>query len=174
MTRGHGWRFTDMGRRIERVAHTATLIRSTLAEVPAPEDADAVLEALLEVADTSITYRRRYLGALETAPVLDLLLTDETNPRSVVFQLVVLDDHVRQLPRSPTRLRSAEERLTTAVLTRVRLADIALLCRADAEGRRTHLDALLAQLGEDMRALSNLVTRQYLSHTRAPRQLGGI
>jgi uncharacterized circularly permuted ATP-grasp superfamily protein/uncharacterized alpha-E superfamily protein len=172
MTRGQNWRFTDMGRRIERVAHGTTLLRGTLGQEI--DDPRSVLEALLEVADSTITHHRRYLGTVETAAVLDLLFTDETNPRSVVFQLAVLDDHVRQLPRPGTRLRSLEERLTTGVLTRVRLADVGRLCETDAAGRRPQLDALLADLGEDIRALSDAITRQYLSHTQAPRQLSGV
>jgi uncharacterized circularly permuted ATP-grasp superfamily protein/uncharacterized alpha-E superfamily protein len=169
MTRGQGWRFTDMGRRIERVRYTTRLLHHTLTQEG--DDPEAVLEGLLEVADSSMTYRRRYLGALEPAPVLDLLLIDETNPRSVAFQLVVLDEHVRHLPRAAARLRSPEERLTTAVLTRVRLAEAGLLCGVNAAGRREALAALLDQLGEEMVALADVLTRQYLSHTQAPRQL---
>ena len=50
-----------------------------------------MLEALLEVADSVMTYRSRYCSRFQLAPVLDLLLTDETNPRSVAFQLVECD-----------------------------------------------------------------------------------
>jgi uncharacterized alpha-E superfamily protein len=171
MTRGQGWRFTDIGRRLERVQYTIRLLQHTLGVQL--DDADAVLEALLEVADSSMTYRRRYLGALETAPVLDLLLTDETNPRSVVYQLVVLDDHVRSLPRAAARVRSSEERLSTAMLTRVRLSDISALSAADATRRRGALVEHLSQLADDMRTLADTLGRQYLSHVQAPRRLGG-
>ena len=81
MTRGPGWRFLDMGRRIERAVHALALLRSTLVEPAADED--PVFEALLEIADSSMTYRNRYLTNLQLPPLLDLLLTDETNPRSV-------------------------------------------------------------------------------------------
>jgi uncharacterized alpha-E superfamily protein len=170
MTRGQGWRFTDIGRRVERVLYTIRLLQHTLGT--RVDDPDAVLEALLEVADSSITYRRRYLGALETPPVLDLLLTDETNPRSVVYQLVVLDEHVRALPRAAARVRSSEERLSTAMLTRVRLSDIPVLSAAGAEGQRAALIDHLAQVADDMRTLADTLARQYLSHTQAPRRLG--
>ena len=77
MTRSQGWKFLDMGRRLERGAHTIRLLQSTLVTTWAPEG--PLLEALLEVAESSMTYRRRYRSALQTAPVLDLLLADETN-----------------------------------------------------------------------------------------------
>ena len=60
-----------------------------------------MLEALLEVADSIMTYRSRYLARVQLAPVLDLLLTDESNPRSVAFQLACCAAHVEQLPRDP-------------------------------------------------------------------------
>src|SRR5207248_4186929 len=72
MTRGHGWRFLDMGRKVERSLHLIGLIRATLATVAANEG--PLLEALLEIADSSMTFRRRYLSSLQTAAVLDLLL----------------------------------------------------------------------------------------------------
>src|SRR5262249_35017941 len=97
MTRGQGWRFLAMGRRLERALNTIALLRSALVAVGSMEG--PLLEALLEVADSSMTYRRRYLGSLQTAPVLDLLLADESNPRSLAFQLAALSHEVDDLPR---------------------------------------------------------------------------
>ncbi len=65
MTRGQGWRFLELGRRLERSAHTISLLRSTLVTVGGSEG--PLLEAVLEVADSSMTYRRRYLGTLQAA-----------------------------------------------------------------------------------------------------------
>jgi hypothetical protein len=45
---------------------------------------------LLEIADSSMTYRNRYPGTLEAAPLIDLLVIDETNPRSIGFQFAAL------------------------------------------------------------------------------------
>src|SRR5262249_55694960 len=91
MTRGLGWRFLDLGRRLERAMHMVGLLASTLVQAEPAEE--AILEAVLEIADSSMTYRSRYLISLQFAPVLDLLLSDTTNPRSVAFQLVALADH---------------------------------------------------------------------------------
>lgn len=172
MTRGQGWRFADMGRRIERALHTAGLLRATLAR---PRDTEApLLDALLDVLDLGITYRRRYLGALELIPVLDLVLLDETSPRSVAFQLVELEKHVGQLPRDETRAtRSAEERLALTSTTRLRLADVGALATVDPSGRRAHLAGLLSALDQDLLALSDAITRSYLSHAETSRPIGG-
>ena len=71
----------------------AALARTSEREAP-------LLESVLDVADSGMTYRRRYLASLQVVPVVDLLLTDETNPRSVIFQLESLAEHLPQLPRA--------------------------------------------------------------------------
>ncbi len=135
MTRGQGWRFADMGRRIERGSHAAALLAAAL--VRPLDDEEPLLEVMLEIADSAIAHRRRYLGALQAGSLLDLLLMDETNPRSVAFQLATLSEHVERLPRpSGSPARSAEERIALSLLTRVRLADPIALARTPDGGKR--------------------------------------
>lgn len=98
MTRGNGWRFLDIGRRLERSVNLVHLVRAALSAAGA---SDAVLEPLLEIADSSMTYRRRYYTQAQLAPVLDLLLADEGNPRSLAFQVNAMAGHIDRLPRPP-------------------------------------------------------------------------
>lgn len=164
MTRNHGWRFLDMGRRLERAQHLADLFGSLLARGNPEEDGSLVL--LLELADSVMTYRSRYLTTPMLPPVIDLLLLDETNPRSVGFQLAAISAHVDELPRDPDeRTRSAEQRLALALLTEIRLAEVAQLCDEDVEGRRGALEALLDAIGTGLPAMSEMITRDYFSHT---------
>jgi uncharacterized alpha-E superfamily protein len=110
---------------------------------------------------------------MQAAPVLDLLLTDETNPRSIVFQLAALYEHVRALPRSIEEpLRTREERVALAALTRVRLADIEALATVTAAGERPQLREHLAQLARDLPELSNAITQGYLVHAVPHRAIG--
>jgi uncharacterized alpha-E superfamily protein len=170
MTRGRSWRFLDMGRRLERALYTVNLLHHTLGFAQPNEG--PVLDALLEIADSSMTYRRRYLGGLQTAAVLDLLLADESNPRSLAFQLTALAADVETLPREVTSpARSPEQRLMLSALTRVCLADVGPLTQVEANGRRPHLQALLADLGSELPALSDMITRRYLTHLQTSRHL---
>ena len=82
MTRDQGWRFMSIGRRLERMQFISKALEHALA-MPA----DAGLDWLLEITDSIVTYRARYMAQPEWLPVLDLLLLDESNPRSLVFQL---------------------------------------------------------------------------------------
>jgi uncharacterized alpha-E superfamily protein len=170
MIRGPEWRFLDMGRRLERALHTMHLVRSTLVLVD--EHEGAVLQALLEIGDISITYRSRYRTTLQVAPVLDLLLTDETNPRAVIYQLVELAEHVEHLPRSRSMPSlSPAQRLMLSMLTTLRLAEVETLCQAGRQGRRTRLEAVLSQLLAELPALSDTITQHYLSHAEPTRHL---
>ncbi len=173
MTRGQGWKFLDMGRRLERGAHTIRLLQSALVTTWAPEG--PLLEALLEVAESSMTYRRRYRSALQTAPVLDLLLADETNPRSLAYQLAALFGHVGDLPGDhPGPRRASEESLVMVALTDLRLADLEILAHANDEGVRTNLDDLLTRLAEQLPLFSNKITENYLTHVQAVRQMATV
>jgi len=186
MTRGFAWRFLDMGRRIERSLATLTLLRATLVNVPAREA--PLLEAVLEVGDSVMTYRRRYMTSLQAAPVLDLLLVDESNPRSVAFQLVRISEHVEDLPRPggvpggdltrrETAKLSSEERTLLRCLTGIRLADMVVEAQVKADAvvpnRRDHLDDLLHVLSTQLLVLSDTLSQTYLSHAITTRQLSG-
>ena len=168
MTRNHGWRFLDVGRRLERAQHLIDLLRSLLARGNPAEDGSLIL--LLELADSTMTYRSRYLTTPMLPPVIDLLLLDETNPRSVAFQVTAIVEHVEQLPRNTDEhVRTPQQRLMLSLLTEVRLAEIAPLCDEDSEGRRGALEALLDKIGAGLPHLSEIITRDYFSHAEARR-----
>ena len=119
-----------------------------------------------------MTYRSRYLTTLQCAPVLDLVLMDDTNPRSVVYQLIALAEHVEHLPRNHARPSlSPAQRLALMALTSLRLAEINVLCEVSGDGRRSHLETLLTRLRTDLPALSDTMTHHYLSHAEISRHL---
>ncbi len=173
MTRTQGWRFLDIGRRLERSLYTISLARNAVTQLPPQEG--PVLESLLEVADSLMTYRARYLSSLQLVPVLDLILTDETNPRSLAFQLVALADHVEQLPRDRNQpQRSPEQRIMMSALGSVRMVDIEALCELQPGGERTHLERLLTRLTMQLPKLSDVISHRYLIHAGSARQLAEI
>ncbi len=162
MTREAAWRFLDMGRRLERALNTAIVLEQALAVVR--PDETPVLEALLDTADSAMTYRRRYRATLQVAPVVDLLAADEGNPRSILFQLAALAEHVAALPHDPTLARrSAEERIAFEALSAFRLLDVDVVCaderglapgarRAVRRPRRQHAAPVRRAVGELPRA----------------------
>lgn len=95
MTRDDGWRFLMIGRRIERLQHLAESLADFLV-APTARDQSA-LAWLLELGNSSITYRTRYLAAAQLIPVLDLLILDDHNPHAVLFQLGALQRSLQAL-----------------------------------------------------------------------------
>jgi uncharacterized alpha-E superfamily protein len=169
MTRGQAWRFLDFGRRIERGQQMVNLLRYTLLTLE--EDNVPVLQAVLDIADSAMTYRSRYLARLHPAPVLDLLLTDETNPRAIAFQLVVLADHVNHLPREEAlAVRTGDQRTIMSTLHAVQMADVMQLVKSP-RNRRSALEKLLNHVEDGLNKLSDQVSRKYLIHAGAPRQM---
>jgi uncharacterized circularly permuted ATP-grasp superfamily protein/uncharacterized alpha-E superfamily protein len=162
MTRGHGWRFLDIGRRLERSINLVNLLRAAL---PADGAGDAVLEPLLEIADSSMTYRRRYYAQVQLAPVLDLLLADDTNPRSLAFQLISLGRHVDRLPRDPRApTRTREQKVIAKLSASLHEADINVLCQARSGGISGPLEVLLSGFAKELQAFSDALTHYYFTH----------
>lgn len=164
MIRSQGWRLLDMGRRIERTVHMAKLLREIAVEGdPADEGG---LDLLLELGDSSMTYRTRYLASVQTGAVVDLLLTDETNPRSVAFQVMTLADHITHLPNDPEAARPSHEQfLVTTMMSDLRLADVQELCDGrDRKGNRSDLSRFLLRQESHANDLSQSLARKYFSH----------
>ena len=173
MTRTPAWQFLQLGRRLERCLQTSTLIRSMLQGIGATEH--NVLEALLEVADSIMTYRSRYLARVQMGPVLDLLLTDESNPRSVAFQLVNCAAYVDQLPHDADRLEvSPEKELVNSLLAMIREIDSQSLARNYVLGDTEQFDSLFMKLETALPKLSDSVSHRYLIHTGPTQRLAEI
>ena len=95
MNRVAGWRFLDMGRRIERGINICRFTRMLAGDEAATVDD---LDLLLDLADSQITYRARYLVGLALTPVRDMVMLDPFNTRSLAFQAVTLTEHLAMLP----------------------------------------------------------------------------
>ncbi len=165
MTRGLGWRFLDLGRRLERASQIVQLFRAGLSR---DVKTASVLEPVLEISDSLMTYRRRYLASVQLPSVLELLLLDEGNPRSLAFQLKALREHAAHMPREANALTETNVQKRIAGLSALlRNADVAALAQPAASGAREALDSLLADCQVELGMVSNQLTHHYFSHTIA-------
>lgn len=164
MTQTHGWRFLHLGRRIERAYQTAELLAATLTH-PIADEAP-LLESVLRVTDSIMTYRSRYLSRLQTTAVIDLLITDNTNPRSLVFQLQSVNELIAELTNDSSCQASGEDqRSAESLLHCVRMAEPSNLAFTETSGQRRELYELLNELIDGLPRLSNEITARYLIHT---------
>lgn len=170
-THGDGWRFMMLGRRLERVQHTSVIINSMLSK---ESDDVLLLEALLKLFDSVMTYRSRYRSQINAQLVLQLLLLDEFNPRSIAFQFNEIDKTISSLPgRRDLSQTDPLRRLTVSGLSRVRLADPAELLEARKDARQ-NLPRLLNVLEQLPRSIATVLAATYFSHVENTQQLAEL
>lgn len=159
MTRDEGWRFLMLGRRIERLDFVATGVASFV-EQPIASTPDA-LEWLLELLDSSITYRSRYMRAPELLPVIDLAVFDAGNPRSVQFQVLALRQDLAVLRQE---LRAVPQHQVVEAASALDEFDLDALAGSEALLAR-QLRALVAAAQQ----LAVQLDRRFFTHTDAVR-----
>jgi uncharacterized circularly permuted ATP-grasp superfamily protein/uncharacterized alpha-E superfamily protein len=153
-----GWRFMKIGKRIERALAVCRFAR-TFADAKA---GTAGFDLLLGLADSQITYRRRYVMIAARAPVLDLVILDPNNPRSVAFQVERLADHLAHLPDHVADGRlNVPEKLVARMRVDLQTADAHTL---DAR----HILAIEQRLS----AVSDEISERYFTHRDGARPVG--
>ncbi len=171
MVRGGGRLFLDFGRRVER-AQAITVELAQVLEQPGavnqPGRVEAGLRLALELRDSVITYRTRYLAVLQPAPALDLILADEGNPRGLAFQLVAVRDLLREIAEDGDSLLASIDPLlaeTGAIVQDVLLSRDQMAATARLPPRLRKLDQAIA-------AIADRVSRRYFTLLPVARSLG--
>jgi uncharacterized circularly permuted ATP-grasp superfamily protein/uncharacterized alpha-E superfamily protein len=164
LMRDAGWHLLDAGRRVERARHLATLLGATMAGPPRACDA-LVVESVLTVAESVVTHRRRQRDGADT--VLELLVTDPANPRSLAFQVARLQADLAALP-GPDGAAGA------ALAAIARALDAAQADELGRRGRgegRTDLRRLAADLERDLDAFAAVLEETRFAAGAPPRPL---
>lgn len=167
MTREASWQLLNIGRFVESAIRTCTVLQSILVQRTDKEAERDLLEMLLICNESLLTYRYRYRSNLEVACVLELLLTEEDNPRSVVYQIDRIARHLQQLPsnRSGNNFSPAEKKLLEAI-TAVRLCDVPKLAEVvEDSGAREELYNFLQEVSGLLAETANLIINQFFSLT---------
>ena len=168
MVRGGGWLFLDLGRRVER-AHAVTGEIAIVLD-HAPERIETGLRLVLELCDSAITYRTRYLNVLQPAPVLDLVLADQGNPRGLAFQLVAIHGLLDELTEG-----SGREMLAGAAAGLLAEAEALVENVLEAKDQAVAASALppsLVSIAGAISDLSDRITRRYFALLPVAQTLG--
>lgn len=163
MTRSQGWRFMQIGRRAERGIAISCLLRSAFHQ-PGPIN-ETLLSNLLIWADSSITYRRRYLNTLQSGRVLDMLCFDSSNPRSLAFQAESLRDTIAALPHRLKIDRHPIDVLSLRLYSRLGLSDPDTLLEGGKSKNRKEVESFFNALCDDFMELATTIEKTYFAHT---------
>jgi uncharacterized alpha-E superfamily protein len=158
MVRGGGRLFLDLGRRIERGQSVASQLAHALDQKP--ERIESGLTLALEICDSTLTYRSRYLSVVQPAPVVDLVVADESNPRALGFQLVTARNTLAVLAgREDAPLAGALD----AAIAETRLMVSDLVGAEDQGVVAAGLAPRLREVGAQVGLVSDAVMRQYFA-----------
>ena len=171
MMRDDGWHMIGAGRSLERCLQLVLLAGSTTTVRRGIDVDRTVLNAVLESAESAVTHRRRYRGYVRPAGVLELLVLDTDNPRSLAFNLREVRDHLAALPASTGSTRP--ERLVEGLLADVLARDVAELV-AIGGVRRPNLESFLDEVGERLARVGDAVEELHLRTGPPPRSLGTL
>ena len=173
MVRDPGWYFMDLGRRMERAQQVTALLRATLTRSHSSAVDSLVVESVLAASESGVTYRRRYRGRIQVATMLELLLLDAGNPRSLAYQVAQARADLRALPDSSGTSRP-QRRLedVDATLRRARPGGSGSAWTTTACGRE--LLALLDGLHESLRGIADAIAAQHFWHPSPMQSLGVV
>jgi len=173
MVRGGGRLFVDLGRRIERAQTIASEVNHVLSHGTEKVQAgriEAGLRLAIELCDSVITYRNRYLTVLQPAPALDLVLADESNPRALAYQLCVVRDLLTEIAGGDAADPLAATAAGLLRDTAEAVEDVAH--SLDQTFAAAKLPARLQTIGSGVAALSDRVTRQYFALLTEAQSIG--
>lgn len=174
MTRQAGWLMLDTGRRLERSLLLISLLRSMLLERRGESHDYLTMENFLAASDSLVTHQRRYRSQPNAESVLSLMLLDENNPRSLLYQVARIQNHAALFPgKKSTGPLLAEDKLLLRANTQLKLCDVRELAQVDpVSGRREHLEKLLKNLATLLVGVSEGMTLTYFSHVKSTSLLG--
>ncbi|MEN2283080.1 circularly permuted type 2 ATP-grasp protein [Algoriphagus sp. SE2] len=167
MTREPTWHLLNIGRFIESAANNCTILRGMLSQSFDSESNKELMEDTLRCNESLVTYRYRYRSNLEMPGVLSLLILHEDNPRSLIFQLLEIDHHLKALPiKDDHEMFGFERKKLLEAITKIRLCDIDQLSVPNPLTQEfDNLIALLDQIIELLHDTSDLIYEKYFSHT---------
>ncbi|MDI1308989.1 MAG: circularly permuted type 2 ATP-grasp protein [Methylotenera sp.] len=175
MTRGNGWLFLDIGRRLERALLLISLLRSSFSTAQASGTEQLLMESLLETSDNLICYREHYRNSIELPSFIELLMLDKNNPRSLAYQFSRIQEHVNKMPRKQSNAQlSVEERLILEACSLLDLTNINDLIKTTQAHVRENLDQTLSRLYYLIATLSDSITVTYFKHGQLQHSLNEV
>ncbi len=169
MTRGNGWHFIEIGRRLERALQITSMLRSMLTARLDEVDQESLIESSLLCGEALIPYRRRYQNGIRIDQGLEMIMLNPRNPRSLIYQLIQLEHHFAELPDDHETF-STEQKLLLEATTALRLSNIKTLVKTTS-GIRAELDQLLSRTQYLISSIAKTIGQRYFDHTEGPQLL---
>jgi uncharacterized circularly permuted ATP-grasp superfamily protein/uncharacterized alpha-E superfamily protein len=174
ISREQGWSLMDTGRKIEAGILLVNMLRATLVNNHEEQVAYNLLEAVLKSNESLVNYRYKYKAHLQLPLVIELMLLDVNNPRSLIYQVVRIKRYLESLPATQLNSSGVQEHVSLAneLYEELKEADKEELSQLDATGSTyENLDNFLADMYTYLATIPNAISKTYFKHTQPQRQL---
>ncbi len=171
ISREQGWIMLDVGRKIEQSLLVITMLRTNLVKKYSEQVEYNLQQSVLMSNEGLVNYRYKYRRPLQNLLVIDLLLFDPNNPRSLTYQVVRLKSYLQNLPKNNVGKSLTEyERLILEADTLLKLADKTELAISDDEGY-TNLEIFLSRLFQILSAIPGVISKAFFKHEMTPKTI---
>jgi uncharacterized alpha-E superfamily protein len=116
--------------------------------------------------ESLVTYRYKYRSRIEMQSVLELLVTEEINPKSLVYQISHCDEYIQRIGNKSDKSLNAIQKKLLETLTLIRLCNVEVLAAHVERKDRKELKVFLRKVISNLEEVSNLVYRTYFAHSR--------
>lgn len=170
MSRSQGWRFIETGRRLERIIQTTTFLRYVYSR-----EAFAIPLSILRISDSERTYARRYLSRFRGDAIFDMLVLDDSNPRSLIFQALRMEELIAGLHSEEANHRTLEEKSALRLSTTLRVSDVNDLFNREGDPYHQALDPLFVEILNESSGVFTGLHERFFQQLEKPawRWMGG-
>jgi len=171
ISREQGWIMLDVGRKIEQSLLVITMLRTNLVKKYSEQVEYNLQQSVLMSNEGLVNYRYKYRRPLQNLLVIDLLVFDPNNPRSVTYQVVRLKSYLQNLPKNNGGKSLTEyERLILEADTLLKLANKTELAVSDEEGY-TNLETFLSRIYQILSAIPGVISKAFFKHEMTPKTI---
>jgi uncharacterized alpha-E superfamily protein len=171
ISREQGWIMLDVGRKIEQSLLVITMLRTNLVKKYSEQVEYNLQQSVLMSNEGLVNYRYKYRRPLQNMLVIDLLLFDPNNPRSLTYQVVRLKSYLQNLPKNNAVKSLTEyERLILEADTLLKLANKTDLSVSDNEGY-TNLEIFLSRIFQILSAIPGVISKAFFKHEMTPKTI---
>ena len=173
ISREQGWIMLDMGRKIEQSLMLINMLKTMLVNKHDEQVEYNLQESVLVTNESLVNYRFKYRAHIQLPLVLDLLLLDPTNPRSLQYQLDRLKTYINDLPKTiPGHTLAEHQRLILEAYTLLKLSDKDHLAKPSSSGEGyKNLELFLTRMYSLLSAIPDVISKTYFKHAQAQKQL---
>ncbi|MEI9935293.1 MAG: alpha-E domain-containing protein [Ferruginibacter sp.] len=172
ISREQGWIMLDAGRKVEQSVLLVNMLLSTIVNKYNEAVEYNLQESVLVSSESLVNYRYKYRAHIQLGLVLDLMLFDGNNPRSLMYQLNHLKNYLESLPKSNGETYLEHDRLLYELFELLKLAHKDQLVVPDNRRKKyKNLELFLLSINSLLQAIPEAISKVYFEHAQEQKQL---